>query len=981
MFLMLLGLSIANTAMSNYRRSIARIDAAQDQTIFFMKILGGLTPESFEGPGYPGLKQYLDYIRQVAGLTYAAVMDQNGEFIFISAEPGTQEEIESALLKSGPSSAGHGFPAHITVEGVKNINSAITLPGNENLLLNYGIKTRGTIQQMSEEFLSDDLASVISLVLVLISGLAYIGTVVSPIAKMTEYATRIAEHDFTAILDIRENSGDIGSLALAMRRMAGELSNSIVDLKAEVKEATDKKSAALDQLDTIISNLNEGLLVMDIRGLILQCNSTAAEILGQPVTPVGKYLINLVHASGYGKEDSTAPGQFLILMNSLGLDQDHSVEIAMEDRLPDKKLRYLEISVSYKSIQGEKLVICVFRDVSARRQVENELRKSHEYLEQAVEERTGELKRANARLKQENVERKSIERALIRAESRYREIVDNAIEGIFQRATDGRMISANPALARILGYDSVDELLSRFMDAEQRLCYTAEMEHSLVELLEMRGRVSNLEFQACMQDGSPVWVSINARRVTDTNGDTLYYEAFLEDITSRKETEEKLLYQAYHDPLTSLPNRALFLDRLKMAMIKAKRHADYKFAVLYLDLDRFKNINDSLGHSAGDEVLNQATAKLLMCVREADTVARFGGDEFAILLDDLIRPAQAVHITRRISQTLEVPMFFMGQELRIKASIGIVLSNGEYSTPDEILRDADTAMYRAKSNNKRSYLVFNARMREETLATLALENALHGAVERGELMAYYQPLVELGTGRVYGFEALMRWQYKGQMISPAVFIPIAEDTGVINPIGLHMLRIVCDQLVRWNKQGINHPVVHVNISGKQLMSSRFSRDVQEVLEVTGADPKQLIFEITESVFLDYGSQVVSMMSKLRELGIRFCLDDFGTGFSSLSYLRMLPLESLKLDRSFIVDLEKDLYSVAILRNLVSMGYDIGLNVIIEGVDQESQVSRLLSVGCRYAQGFYFARPMPADQAMAFLQASGHRYDAFLSDHS
>ncbi|MDL2285482.1 EAL domain-containing protein [Desulfovibrio sp. OttesenSCG-928-F07] len=613
----------------------------------------------------------------------------------------------------------------------------------------------------------------------------------------------------------------------------------------------------------------------------------------------------------------------------------------------------------------------VMHDLSERHSVATLLQDSNDMLEAAIEQRTKELRRVNEQLRKENTERRAIEQALMRAESRYREIVNNSIEGIVQFTPDGRLLSANLAMARILGYPSVEDLLLAYEQPGGRLSYTAEMEQAIVELLEVRGWINKLEFQAMMYDGSPVWVASNARRVADSGGETLYYEAFIEDITSRKKTEEKLVYQAFHDPLTGLPNRALFLDRLRMSLRRIKRHEGYKFAVLYLDLDRFKNINDNFGHSAGDKMLNHATEKLLQCVREADTVARFGGDEFAVLLTDLERPAQAVHIAKRIITAFNDVITFHGQDVSIGASIGIVLNSEEYETPEEILRDADTAMYRAKMHGRRCIMVFNRRMREETMQALVLENDLRGAVERKEIEAYYQPLIQIEDGKVYGFEALMRWRRNGEIVSPLNFIPIAEETGIINELGLEMLEIVSRQIIEWNSiLGHDNYTVHVNISGKQLMAKRFWRDVTDLIENTGVTPRQLIFEITESVFLDYGSQVISAMNRIRESGIRFCLDDFGTGFSSLSYLRLLPLESLKIDRSFIIDLPNDHYATVILRHLISMSNDLGLDVVAEGIDQTRQIDILRSIGCVYAQGFHFARPLVSRDAINYFMEHG-----------
>ncbi len=592
--------------------------------------------------------------------------------------------------------------------------------------------------------------------------------------------------------------------------------------------------------------------------------------------------------------------------------------------------------------------------------------------EEAAKVRAIELDDLKERLRQESAGRHLAEQALAGAEARYQEMVNNSTEGIVQIAPDGRIISANAAMARILGYDSADALLEAYKQPGGHISYTVEMHQAISELLEVRGWVKKMEFQAAMRDGTLVWVSVNARRVWGLNGETLYYEAFIEDIASRKQTEEKLVHQAFHDPLTGLPNRALFMDRLRMAIRRAKRHNEYIFAVLHLDLDNFKSINDTFGHRAGDKILNRVTERLLQCVRDADTVARFSGDEFALLIADLERPAQAVHIAKRISKALSDVIVFNGQDIRISASMGIFLNSAGCGSPEEVLRDADTAMYRAKRHGRGRFAVFNKRMREETMSALVIESDLRGAVERKEIEVHYQPLVQTADGKVYGFEALMRWRRNGEMVGPLTFIPIAEETGLINELGLELLKMASLQIIEWNKAlGHDNFNVHVNISGKQLMARRFWRDALAILEKSGVNPRQLVFEITESVFLDYGSQVISAMGKLREAGIRFCLDDFGTGFSSFSYLRLMPLDSLKVDRSFIMDLPADSPAESIVRNLVSLGKDLGLDVIAEGIEQCGQADLLRSIGCMYAQGYYFSRPLIPSDALDYLLRHDH----------
>ena len=576
-----------------------------------------------------------------------------------------------------------------------------------------------------------------------------------------------------------------------------------------------------------------------------------------------------------------------------------------------------------------------------------------------------DLMRANAQLRIENAERSAVAQALRRAESRYRDIFDNATEGIFQWTQDWRLISANKSLARMMGFATVNALFDNMAEAFH-FCYSPAAEKELVAELERKGHINNFEFQVVRQDGSQVWASMNARRVAGAGGYTEYYEAFIENISGRKLTEEKLVYQAFHDPLTGLANRALFQDRLRMALRRASRQPNYSFAVLYLDLDRFKIVNDSFGHNAGDDVLCHAAVSILSCVREVDTVARFGGDEFAVLIEEMERGSLAVQVAKRIHTVLSQPFTVQGQDINIGASIGIVLRGEDYELPEDILRDADTAMYKAKADRGVCFKVFSQKMREETIESIVFETDLRQGIKTGEFYLDYQPVVNMETRALYGFEALLRWNRKGEPVSPAYFIPVAEDTGLIKSLGLYMIEQVCRQVVQWKSACDTPFVMHLNISGRQLIFPSFPKDVQSILERTGVDPSTLLFEITESVLLDNGGACIQGIKQIRELGIQFCLDDFGTGFSSLSYLRQLPLTSIKVDRSFIADVESDPHSLVIVRNLMTLGQDLGLSVIVEGLERESQVEALLSAGCILAQGFYFHKPMPVDTASCLL---------------
>lgn len=893
-------------------------------------------------------------------LAYIILLDKNSNIIASAPSAAllfAEADLQRIAERNGSPTV---FPAQelVNINGADYLCVTVLLPRTDGLRVVYGLyqaQVQAVGTHAAAMLRAPIWAGLTALfVLCVLCVTLFIGPLLRLFKYVTSHLTGRGTEDIPLVVGRQDELGDFARLVLFLLEKIKEL-----ELRPLLGVGE-----ALHTLSPLLERFAHGVLVMEPDGRILFGNQAARQILRQAALQNSPNIFPLVEEILNPKQQR----EFRHHFDSLPDSPREPLQVVVED---ERGVHSYALHLSRHPILHADYILCLIYNVSVEYRLRQVEAKAESRAKKLIQERTEELLKVNEQLRQENAERRTIEQALVRAESRYREIVNNSIEGIFQRSPDGRLLSANASMARILGYTSVEDLLEAYTKPGQRICFTTEMEFAIAELLDIRGWVSNLEFQALMQDNSPVWVAMNARQVADNSGETLYYEAFMEDITSRKKTEEKLVHQAFHDPLTGLPNRALFLDRLRMALRRSKRQSEYLFAVLYLDLNRFKNINDSFGHSAGDKMLNHATEKLLQCVRDVDTVARFGGDEFAVLLADLEKPSQAVLIAKRISAALSESVSFHGQEVSIGASIGIVLNNREYNTPEDILRDADTAMYRAKLHGRRDYTVFNERMREETMAALSLESDLRGAVERGEIEAFYQPLVNIGSGKVHGFEALMRWRRNDSIVSPMVFIPIAEETGIIYDLGLEMMKIVCRQVVKWTEVvGHNDFTIHINISSKQLMATRFWRDVQDILLKIGVDPHQLIFEITESVFLDYGSQVISIMNMVRDFGIRFCLDDFGTGFSALSYLRLLPLESLKVDRSFIVDINTDNYSEAILRNLISMGRDLDLKVITEGVDQQTQVDVLRLVGCKYAQGFHFAEPLPAAEAIGFMQEHG-----------
>jgi diguanylate cyclase (GGDEF)-like protein/PAS domain S-box-containing protein len=463
---------------------------------------------------------------------------------------------------------------------------------------------------------------------------------------------------------------------------------------------------------------------------------------------------------------------------------------------------------------------------------------------------------------------------------------------------------------------------------------------------------------------------LNARQLCqESTREQLILLAF-EDITKRRVAEDRMAHAASHDALTRLPNRALFIDHLHRAIARTKRHGDYLFAVLFLDLDRFKVINDSLGHVAADQLLVAVARKLELCVRPEDIVARFGGDEFTILLDDIKDMSDAVRVADRIHQMLEKTFKISGHEVFTTASIGITLSSQGYDRPEDCLRDADTAMYRAKALGKARHEIFDKSMHERVKALLKLETDLRRALQREEFRLYYQPVVALESGRIIGFEALARWQHPERgLVPPVEFIAVAEETGLIIPIGRWILNEGCRQMRTWQAHFSSTPplAISINLSSKQFSQPDLIEQIKHTLEETGLDARSLKLEITESVVMENAAATTVMLSQLRDLGVQLYIDDFGTGCSSLSYLHHFPVDMLKIDRSFVSRMSAADEGLEIARTIVALAHNLHIEVMAEGVETTEQLAQLKALDCEYGQGYLFSEPVEAAAAAVLLQ--------------
>ena len=461
------------------------------------------------------------------------------------------------------------------------------------------------------------------------------------------------------------------------------------------------------------------------------------------------------------------------------------------------------------------------------------------------------------------------------------------------------------------------------------------------------------------QMGEYRWVLSRGSAIWNENGKALRMAGSQTDITTWKQAEEKLVYEALHDTLTGLPNRFFLMECLRQALQLAKRHSDYLFAVLFIDLDRFKVINDSLGHMIGDQLLIAIAHRISNCLRPTDTIARLGGDEFVILLADVKDRESATRVADRLQEELLLPFNLEGHEVFSAASVGIAFSNVGYDRPEDLLRDADIAMYRAKAHGRARYAIFQSGMHSKAVALLQIETDLRRAIERHELQLHYQPIVSLRTCQVTGFEALIRWAHPQRgMISPSEFVPVAEETGLITPMGWWVLQESCRQMQYWHEQFPSpHPlIVNVNLSSKQF-SPHLVKQISQILEETHLPPQYLKLEITESILMENAESAVATLSQLKKLGTLLAIDDFGTGYSSLNYLHRFPIDTLKVDRSFVSKVDIDGEQLAIARTIITLAWNLGMEVVAEGVETLKQLAQLRSLQCDYAQGFLFSLPL------------------------
>ncbi len=565
--------------------------------------------------------------------------------------------------------------------------------------------------------------------------------------------------------------------------------------------------------------------------------------------------------------------------------------------------------------------------------------------------------------------RKQMEEELRRSEERYRTVADHTHACESWVGPDGELLYASPSCIRITGFDPRQynslEALAENLVYEEDLELWREHMHN-----QRHGGNGSLDYRIRHADGRLRWVCQTSSLVHNDEGKYLGLRCSIRDITSRKLMEEQMRHQALHDQLTGVGNRTMCLDRIAQGLERSKRRDDYFYAVVFMGLDRFKLINESMGHAFGDKLLMEVSRRLLGGVRELDTVSRFGGDEFVLFLEELASPREAVQIVQRICNRLREPIIIDDKQVSITASLGVVLSPADYEKPADLVRNATIAMYRAKEGGRDRYKVFNSRMLENVVHQMHLENDLRRGILNQEFFLVFQPIISLEDGRLLGFEALLRWQDpKRGVILPGTFIPLAEETGLIVELGRWVLEQSCMVLRRMRDEqpAATALFISVNISGRQFSQPGLVENVRRSLQQAGLPPDHLKLEITETTIMDNAAMATEKLHRLKDLGVTLSIDDFGTGYSSLAYLQRFPLDNLKIDISFVRMMETSTENLEIIKAIIDLAHTLGLQVVAEGVETSLQRQMLAALGCEYAQGYLFSRPVSLEQAMELVR--------------
>jgi len=580
-------------------------------------------------------------------------------------------------------------------------------------------------------------------------------------------------------------------------------------------------------------------------------------------------------------------------------------------------------------------------------------------------------RRARLTLANDVTVRRQTEEALKESQRRLSSLIDSLPGIVFSCSNDSKwsMTYLSEGCLRLTGYKS-EELLGERDGSYNSIIYAEDLPklyEAIASAIKSK-QPYTIEYRIRTKTDQEKWLWEKGSGVFNSNGEVLCIEGFITDITESKQVQEKLRHDACHDRLTGLPNRALFIERLQQALNRYQQHQD-GFAVLFLDIDRFKTINDSLGHAAGNQLLVEIGHRLQLCLHPGDTIARLGGDEFALLLENLVDPRFAEEYAKQIQQQLTTPFNLKRREVIVSISIGITLSHSRYQQPDDLLRDADIAMFQAKRRGPNYYQLFAPQMHTYTLDLLSMEQDLHRAFERHEFQVYYQAIVSLATNQLSGFEALVRWQHpRYGLLSPTKFLPVAQETGLIVQLDWWVMQEACRQMVQWQAElALGLPLsISINLSGLQFVQLDIAVQVAEILQKTGLDSRCLKLEITETAITASAELAMTTLAQLRDMQVQLSIDDFGTGYSSLSRLHDFPIDALKIDYSFVSRLCVNGESLEIVRAIVNLAQNLGLDAIAEGIETSEQANLLRELGCQYGQGYLFSLPLPSEQAKTLM---------------
>lgn len=726
----------------------------------------------------------------------------------------------------------------------------------------------------------------------------------------------------------------------------------------EVHDITDhlrSAAAVRDREQTlrgIMETVADAVITIDVKGLIQTFNPAAERIFGYAAEEVVGHDVAMLmsgpdrdrHSSYLSSYASGRPPAIIGVGGREGLGQRK-----------DGTLFPVELAITELKLGDRRLFTGIIRDITERKRSEEALKHARDELEVRVEERTQELT-------QEIGERRLAEKRL----SLAAKVIENLNEGVVVTDSDFHVTAVNRAFTTITGF-SPDDVIGESPHFHEAISDQPGLYAQMWKAIEQNGRWQG-EIWNTRKDGERVAERLSVVALASPNGAIEQYAIVTRDITQRKLDEERIRYQANYDALTGLPNRALFLDRLTQGLPNMKR-AGQKLGLMFLDLDGFKLVNDTLGHDVGDMLLQEAARRLLACVRDGDTVARLGGDEFTVIMPNIDDPKSTTIVARRILDALNQPFVLKGQEAFVSGSIGLTIFPDDAVDAAELIKNADAAMYRAKDQGKDNYQFYTADLNEEVKQRLVFKNGLVKALERNEFILYYQPKLTLENGVIGSVEALIRWMSPELgMVSPVDFVPILEETGMVVEVGEWALRTACNQHKAWTAMGLPHIRVAVNLSARQLRESNFVSIVERVLKETGIGPDGLEIEITESMLMSDAAKAVVALEQLHDMGLHIAMDDFGTGYSSLSYLKRFPIDTIKIDRSFVNDIATSPDDAEIIKAILNMGHTLNRRVVAEGVETDEQLAILRDLKCDEIQGYFLSPPLPAEKITALVRA-------------